>query len=146
MSTAREIITSHPELFGRAPFDPKKTLIAFGFEVSEYWLPVLEKGFDDIAEIVKEQGLIDFRITQVKEKFGSLRIYCMYYTDEIDEVIDRMEEEAETICESCGAPGKLRTDGWMVVRCDKCQANWFEKQYEKESHEEEKEEEENQSG
>ncbi len=143
--TQVDILRAHPDLFGTPPFDPRKTLIAFGFEVSKYWLPILAKGFDDISAIVKEQGLKDFRITQVKEKFGGLRIYCMYYTDEIDEVIDRMEAEVETVCESCGKPGELRTEGWMVVRCDECQKNWFEKQYEKEAEHAKKEEEEDET-
>ncbi len=125
-----DIILAHPELFGTPPFDLQRSLIGFGFECSKHWYPILKKGFDDIAEIVKDQNITNFRITQVKEKFGNLSVYCNNYTDDIDEVIDRMEEEASTICELCGSPeGKLRTDGWLVVRCDKCQEDWFAKQY-----------------
>jgi hypothetical protein len=120
--TQSEIIKKYPELFGEAPYDPRKTLIAFGLEVSENWLPTLDKGFQEIADIVKKENLNDFRIIQVKEKFGGLRVYSRYSIDEIDEIIDRMETEVETICEKCGSTeGKFRSNGWMRITCDKCE-------------------------
>jgi hypothetical protein len=120
--TQSEIIQKYPELFGEPPYDPKETLICFGLEVSPKWLPTLDKGFQQMAEIVKKEKLDDFRITQVKEKFGGLRVYSRYSIDEIDKIIERMEEEVEHICEKCGSlEGKLRTDGWMRVRCDECE-------------------------
>ncbi len=121
--TQSELIEKYPELFGEPPFDPKKTLLAFGFEVSKHWAPVLEKGFGDLSKIIKQEDLTDFRITQVKEKYGELVVNCLYYTDSIDEVIDTMEKEALTICEKCGSrEGKHRTEGtWFQVTCDACQ-------------------------
>ncbi len=119
--TTKEIVDKYPELFGEPPFDIKETLIPFGFEVSKYWKPILEKGFGKIAEVVKEQGITDYRIVQVKEKFGGLRIYSRGYYDVIDPIIEEMEEECEHTCEKCGSPeGILRTEGWMTVLCDAC--------------------------
>jgi hypothetical protein len=121
--TQSEIIKKYPELFGEPPYDPKESLICFGLEVSVNWLPVLDKGFQQMAEIVKKENLDDFRIIQVKEKFGGLRVYTRYSIDEIDKIIDRMEKEVESICEKCGSPeGKWREDGWMRVTCDICEA------------------------
>ena len=128
--TQTEIIKKYPELFGEPPFDPKETLIAFGFEVNDGWLPILEKGFGKISEIVKKEGLDDFRIVQVKEKFGGLRVYTNYGTDEIYDIINEMEEEACRTCELCGSPeGKLREEMWLAVRCDKCYEEWRKKTY-----------------
>jgi hypothetical protein len=120
--TQTEIIKKYPELFGEPPYDPQKTLICFGLEVSEKWLPTLDRGFQQMSDIVKREKLDDFRIVQVKEKFGGLRVYSRYSIDEIDKIIERMEDEVETICEKCGSlEGKWRTDGWMRVTCDKCE-------------------------
>ena len=124
--TPKEIILKYPEVFGEPPFDIRTTLIPFGFECSKYWYPVLEKGFADISEIIKRDGIEGFHITQVKEKFGGLRVYCNFYTDEIDKVINRMEEEVSHICEECGSTeGHLITRGWMQTLCPVC----YEKKY-----------------
>jgi hypothetical protein len=63
-------------------------------------------------------------VAQVKEKFGGLRFY--YDTEnmkpEAQQMISGMTWMAEsmsfTICEECGAPGKLRQGGWMKTLCD----------------------------
>jgi ribosomal protein L37AE/L43A len=125
--TAQDIIKKYPELFGEPPYDPKETLICFGFEVSNAWLPILEKGFREMAKIVKRDEFTDFKVIQVKEKFGGLRVYTNYYTDEIDKIIDRMEEQCAHTCEQCGSSeGKLRQDGWWQTLCDDCYNKKFE--------------------
>lgn len=58
--------------------------------------------------------------SQVKEKFGTLRFYMSCETDEMSELIDRAEELSAKICETCGAPGELRNDGWLRTMCDDC--------------------------
>ncbi len=67
------------------------------------------------------------RITQVKEKFGGLRIY--YTTsmiepetyDKINLIVDSVEKDCNKICEECGRPGQLRSiGGWYKTRCEEC--------------------------
>lgn len=60
-----------------------------------------------------------FSVTQVKEKFGTLRYYCSG-NDNICDFIDYAEHASEHTCEACGEYGKLRDDGWLVTQCDKC--------------------------
>jgi hypothetical protein len=65
----------------------------------------------------------DSYISQIKEKWGRLRIY-VYGVDEATlEFIDWIEERSGTICEVCGGPGELRDGGWIVCRCDKHKGN-----------------------
>jgi hypothetical protein len=65
----------------------------------------------------------DSYISQIKEKWGRLRIY-VYGVDEATlEFIDWIEERSGTICEVCGEPGELRDGGWIVCRCDKHKGN-----------------------
>jgi len=59
-----------------------------------------------------------FAVTQVKEKFGTLRYYCPS-TDAIDRYIRYAETLSYKTCEKCGEPGKLFTDGWWYVACPK---------------------------
>jgi hypothetical protein len=60
------------------------------------------------------------RASQVKEKYGILRMYLTTGTDEMFDLIDEAEELSSKTCEICGKKGKLYSDGWCVTRCKKC--------------------------
>ena len=57
-------------------------------------------------------------IIQVKEKFGTLRFYTNGGTDEDDHYIRFAESMTYVTCETCGAPGEARHNGWVKVLCD----------------------------
>lgn len=61
------------------------------------------------------------QICQIKEKFGTIRIYVENLSesnlDYVYGVIDMAELMSEVICEECGAPGKLYTQGWHKTLC-----------------------------
>jgi hypothetical protein len=70
----------------------------------------------------------DYKIIQIKEKFGSLRYY---YTTEVREsavreAMQRYVAQAETvsknICESCGGKSEIckTKTGWLKAFCDEC--------------------------
>lgn len=63
----------------------------------------------------------NFKVTQIKEKFGGARFY---YSGGItpygEELIRQFEVDMESVCEICGEPAELRTDGWWMALCDKC--------------------------
>ena len=63
----------------------------------------------------------NFKVGQIKEKFGGGRFY---YSGDItpygEELIRQWEVDVESVCEICGKPGKLRTDGWWCAMCDDC--------------------------
>lgn len=113
-----QIIEKYPDLFGKPPFDPRKTLIAFGLEIGEGWFPLLEETLDKIRAELQENPIKNFRIIQVKEKFGGLRVNTNYSPEAICEIIDEAERKASKICDVCGKPGKIRVGGWIVTRCD----------------------------
>ena len=61
-----------------------------------------------------------FAVSQVKEKFGTLRFYCSG-TDKIDQYVTMAEQLSAMTCELCGAPGKLdTTESWYRTLCEKC--------------------------
>lgn len=61
-----------------------------------------------------------FRIVQIKEKYGSLRFYTNWLTDQIREIIYRYEKLSEHTCISCGAPATKVALGWTYPWCDEC--------------------------
>ena len=95
-------------------------------ECGRGWDRLIRKLFQELSEAGWDGG-----IAQVKEKFGTLRVYLGWldeeYTgyDDFYEIIFRYEKLSETVCEVCGADGaKLRTlkDGrsWIKTNCDIC--------------------------
>lgn len=69
---------------------------------------------------------------QIKSKFAGLRFYMTSGTDEMYRLIDEAEKKSYTICENCGAKGKLRNDRyWLETLCDNCEKNRIEETEEK---------------
>jgi hypothetical protein len=68
-----------------------------------------------------------FRILQIKEKFGTLRIYTTFTSDTIEAIIEEAEQLSSVTCEACGAPGLLRCiNNWYITACDKCAKEYEE--------------------
>ena len=103
------------------PTNLQEGLMAFGFECGEGWDLLLEDLFEKIDKIVKREKIENFRVVQVKEKYGSLRVYCDYSNKEIEELIDKAEEESYKTCEMCGSKdGVTQSKGWISSLCKKC--------------------------
>jgi len=73
-------------------------------------------------ELVKYNYLNDYRIMEIKEKYGSLRWYDNGYPagSKISEIIDKYEKMSEDICINCGKPSKYYTKGWITFICEDC--------------------------
>lgn len=56
--------------------------------------------------------------TQVKEKFGTLRIYYEGGDGYIKGVIRMAEAMSAHTCETCGAPGETGGEGWVRTLCE----------------------------
>jgi len=78
------------------------------------WVDIVDRCFTDLAQV----GFTGI-VTQVKEKFGGLRVYLGPVPPEIKEevykIITKAEEEAYEVCIECGMPGKK--DG-VYTLCD----------------------------
>lgn len=64
----------------------------------------------------------DYRIGQVKEKFGGLRFYVDGLTDAEQELVDAAEQESYLICQQCGSRDdvEMRHHGWYATLCARC--------------------------
>lgn len=70
--------------------------------------------------LLKVNKLEEYRITQIKEKYGTLRWYSNFYTDEIDQIIRKYEKKSETTCILCGKEATHITLGWISPFCIDC--------------------------
>jgi hypothetical protein len=102
---------------------PLKPFSMFGVECGPGWAGLVGRLLDDMATIVRPTGR-KLEISQVKEKFGTLRCYWSgpfdgEDHDRICEAVELAEFRSECTCEQCGAPGSMRDrGGWFAVRCD----------------------------
>lgn len=84
------------------------------------WIPLINKLAEDLADLDP-----NYRIDQIKEKFGGLRFYFTPSTDDeetvqlMNEMVSQAEAKASKTCEKCGAQGELRQTSWMKTLCDK---------------------------
>lgn len=79
-------------------------------QVGEGWGGLLDRLYDQLKE--------DDLVIDVKEKWGGLRVYLWGGDEKLNELVDQLEKESLSICEWCGAPGILRSGGWIRTLCE----------------------------
>ena len=95
------------------------------YECDKGWHDLIDRTLELIDSVSKPDN---FTITQIKEKFGELRIYYYPANDMIDNIIEFAINESLTICEMCGKKGKLRYFyGWYKTLCNECTIDWMKR-------------------
>lgn len=120
-----KLVKDFPLLFGDRHADMRTTCMCWGFSCGDGWYKLIRSVAERLEPLIekyrKEYPDEDYpRASQVKEKFGRLRFYMTHATDEMYKIIDDAERLSDSICEECGKPGKLYSDGWCVTRCEPC--------------------------
>lgn len=107
---------------------------SFTFSCSDGWYNIIAD-----ASVLINQAMVflptelqnQIKIVQIKEKFGTLRIYTNHTTPYINGVTDSAEMISARVCEFCGEVGSLRrVKGYFFTGCEK----HFEEQQEKRRH------------
>ncbi|MCD8207744.1 MAG: hypothetical protein LUD72_07395 [Bacteroidales bacterium] len=103
--------------------DRRYPFMLFGVECGKGWDGILQPVYDYIhwwnEEHIDEGERI--YITQVKEKYGTLRVYCNHETQTLSDVIRKAEGDSCVICEICGSTDDVgMTEGWNTTICHKC--------------------------
>ncbi len=106
-----------------------------GYEVTEYdnipkgWQKAFGKQLTaDIAAALKADGIRkkdwrkNLRWEQIKEKWGTLRLYAAT-TERVQHVLDRYECMSYCFCIDCGKPARYVTCGYVSYICDDCHDN-----------------------
>ncbi len=78
---------------------------------------------DALSKIREEcqKSKIRMYVHQIKEKYGELRIYLLYSSGVMEEIIEQATYKSRETCESCGRKGKtIIRGGWFYTRCDEC--------------------------
>ena len=95
--------------------------VAFGFLCGTGWHPLIFEMLDKIQEVIDKEGVSDFEVLEIKEKYGGLRVYVTHFIDEVADIIDTYEKKSFHVCELCGKKGRARwVKGWLTTVCDSC--------------------------
>jgi len=99
--------------------EPKHPFELCGIDHYHGWygltLPIIEeiRLYNNINQLNK------IKITQIKEKFGTLNIYVSKAPEYIQKMILKAERESRYICEKCGARGKtVKIRDWYWTLCE----------------------------
>lgn len=91
-----------------------------GFYPPDGWLGLVQK-IDDVLKVNP-----NYRIVQIKQKFGELRFYAHGLTGYEQAFVTEMENKSLYICEICGSENDTvaaRNDSWILTLCNECAAN-----------------------
>ena len=85
----------------------------FGVECGDGWKGLLKPIFDYIEKYNSEHTKNPIVIEQVKEKFGQLRFYVNFETEELSKLIEDAECDSWETCELCGSKKTYWSYNWV---------------------------------
>lgn len=78
------------------------------------WAQLLDALHDELVVAYPE-----YKIYNIKDKFGGIRISVGNVADEGQDIVMKYENRSCKTCETCGEPATRRTiKNWIYVRCD----------------------------
>ena len=85
---------------------------------------------DEIDQVIKEENLTDFKIEEMKEKWGGLDIYVSFKdedgeisftTDKLQELFEAFRAVSKNVCSSCGKIFVPTINcGYVIPLCREC--------------------------
>ena len=115
-----ELVDRHPRLFrGQIPARS---------HLSPGWFDLVDRLCFDLEALCADD--LPLRVVQVKEKFGTLRVYVRPSAEGVSTTLlaraqalcQSAEEQSESLCEGCGAPSALHQSAlrWWNTLCARC--------------------------
>ena len=115
----KALCEKYPKLFAQRNLPMTQTCMCWGFDCGSGWYQLIDNLCAKITALDP-----DLEATQIKEKYGGLRVYVggvkLAVEKEVYKLISEAEDQSYKICEQCGAPGKPNESGWISTLCPKC--------------------------
>lgn len=108
-----------PSLFRDRHAPMQTTCMCWGFECGDGWEPLIRRLCEQLTFLAGAEGNQPI-VSQVKEKYGTLRFYAHHTTDIQEACISQAEQRSAHTCESCGKSAHTRGSGWVYTRCAGC--------------------------
>lgn len=108
------------------------------FAVEDGWEPLLRRTFQEITlernkllsscMLEKKSMGEDIKLFQVKEKFGTLRVYLTTGNEVTWNLCECAQWASASICEHCGTTQEVTLGGsWLKTLCKGCRKEWNRK-------------------
>jgi hypothetical protein len=107
-----------PSLFANR--EQAGSCMVYGCEHGDGWHGIIRSACRAISFHEANASRSDFRFSQVKEKWGILRIYHSGGDEFCAGVIAMAEAVSSVTCERRGNPGKSTGGGWISTLCEGC--------------------------
>ena len=136
-----KLYARYPDLFIQKDLSMKETCMCWGISVADGWYGIIDSLCRQMMEVIVDVRKVfpDYRcpeFVQVKEKFGTLRIYLTQHShmfqgeddsyekdlwEEMDSLVRSAEHASLYVCEHCGTTVDVETSGgWLVTLCNEC--------------------------
>lgn len=120
----RYLVQKYPNLYRDRNTSMTQTAMCWGFDIGSGWFQIIDNLSAKLEALILALPEADreyIRASQVKEKYGGLRVYLTSETPEMDEVIKEAENMSFETCEECGLPGTAKNSiGWIRTLCKGC--------------------------
>jgi hypothetical protein len=112
-----------PKIFAERNLPMQETAMCWGFDCGNGWFNIINQLCQNIQHHIdwknkKEETVAQVVVSQVKEKYGTLRFYYSGGDDTIDGMVSMAESISGVTCEQCGNPGTQNEGGWITTLCE----------------------------
>ena len=125
--TDEELFNKYPKLLRQYKLKPNETCLCWGLIPGPGWTNIVADMCKEL-DAYREKRASNLELTQIKEKFGELRVYSDGGDDMVDNIIRKYEVLSRITCMGCGNPGMMRKTGWMRCHCDICEDKYLKRE------------------
>ena len=124
----KSLIDAYPKILTpdhnkNVPYD------VYGIECDDGWYKLLDTTFKTINNHLESNSLNDFKIVQIKEKLGKLRMWCLNSDTYITGVLSLAHNMSENTCELCGSIENVHLHCIGALNktlCKYCKHEWYD--------------------
>lgn len=114
----RLLYERYPAFFAQRTWSIRESCMPWGCDTNDGWFSLIDAAAEAITGHADALGRPPSQASQVKEKYGSLRIYLSCGDDFDHAVTDMAELLSIWVCELTGRPGRLADcDGYIHTLC-----------------------------
>lgn len=99
-----------------------KSIKEMPWECGKGWWPLIEKVAAAIDSFNADHPVIPVEVSQIKQKFGGLRIYHYNAPEDLRQLINEAIAASWHTCEKCGSTTGVTTnlEGYRLTLCPDC--------------------------